>query len=207
MSGAQGTSLPVQPVQGREERAWLSPRARRLIAATGFSVILVAFAAAPAALGAGQQVNHFRDIATDSDPDFCGTGQRIDIAINVRVNEWLAPHRADYKSTVSGKITLTNPLTGNVVIQRLAGLSLVVTVAGDPAGLNTREFITKGLPELFKTPHGGVLTRDAGYIVFRGEFDGDTPLSFETVVSKGPHPQADSDFELFCQIVPGALGL
>jgi hypothetical protein len=24
---------------------------------------------------------------------------------------------------------------------------------------------------------------------------------------KGPHPQAESDFELFCEIVPEALGL
>jgi hypothetical protein len=69
------------------------------------------------------------------------------------------------------------------------------------------QFTNKGLPELFKTPHGGVLTRDAGYIVFRDTFDGDEFIAGEIVVNRGPHPQADSDFELFCQIIPEALGL
>jgi hypothetical protein len=53
----------------------------------------------------------------------------------------------------------------------------------------------------------GLKGADAGYIVQRAVFDGDTFLSIEVVVNKGPHPEADSDFELFCQIMPGALGL
>ena len=182
-------------------------RARSLAAATGVGVALVAMAAAPAALGASPQVNHFRDVSTDVDPDFCGTSKQIGLAFNVRTTEWLAPHRADYKATSSGTITYTNPLSGDVVIQRFGGLFLDVFVSGDPAGINVHDFINKGLPELFKTPHGGVLTRDAGYIVQRAVFDGDTFLSIEIVVNKGPHPEADSDFELFCQIMPGALGL
>ena len=47
--------------------------------------------------------------------------------------------------------------------------------------------------------------RDAGYIVFRVTFDGDTFVGSEIVVNKGPHPQADSDFELFCQIMQWVL--
>jgi len=31
-------------------------------------------------------------------------------------------------------------------------------------------------------------------------FDGDEFIGGEIVVNKGPHPQAESDFELFCQI-------
>jgi hypothetical protein len=27
----------------------------------------------------------------------------------------------------------------------------------------------------------------------------------EEVILKGPHPEADSDFELFCEVVTGAL--
>jgi len=207
MSGAGAMWYAVESANARKTGSRLRSRARRFAAATGVAVVLVAIAATPAALGASPQGNHFRDIGTDVDPDFCGTGKQIDIAFNVRVNEWLAPHQADYKSTSSGKVTFTNPLTGDTVINRFAGQSLDVTVSGDPAGINVHEFTSKGLPELFKTPHGGVLTRDAGYIVFRVVFDGDTPLSSDIVVNKGPHPQADSDFELFCQIMPGALGL
>ena len=207
MFGVGAVSSPVESVKGRKTGSCLRSRARRLAAATGVGVALVAIAGAPAALGASPQVNHFRDISTDVDPDFCGTGKQIDLAFNVRTNEWLEPHRANYKATSSGTITYTNPLTGDVVIQRFGGLFLDVTVSGDPEGINVHDFINRGLPELFKTPHGGVLTRDAGYIVQRAVFDGDTFVSIEIVVNKGPHPEADSDFELFCQIMPGALGL
>jgi hypothetical protein len=94
-----------------------------------------------------------------------------------------------------------------MVINRFAGPFWEELVSGDPDGAHVTEFTNKGLPELFKTPHGGVLTRDAGYIVFRDSFDGEEFLGGEIVINKGPHPQADSDFELFCQIIPEALGL
>jgi hypothetical protein len=65
----------------------------------------VAAVGPPAALAAGQQGNYFRDVGTDVDPDFCGTGQAVEIAFNVRVNEWLAPHKADFKTTASAPFT------------------------------------------------------------------------------------------------------
>ena len=174
----------------------------------GLALACVLAVAAPvAASAAGQQGNHFRDVGTDVDPDFCGTGQQIDIAFDVRVNEWLAPHKGDFKTTVTGKVTLTNSLTGDTVLNRFAGPIWVVTVSGDPDGLHVEEVTIKGLPELFKSPHGGVLTRDAGYLVLRNTFDGDEFIGGEIVVNKGPHPQAESDFELFCQILPAELGL
>jgi hypothetical protein len=171
------------------------------------AVTVLALAGAPVALGADQQFNHFRDVGTDVDPDFCGTGKQIDIAFDVLVNEWLAPHQADYKAATTGKVTFTNPLTGDTVINLFAGPFLDETISGDPEGINVHEFTNKGLPELFKTPHGGVISLDAGYIVFRDTFDGDTFVSSEIVINKGPHPEADSDFELFCQFMPTALGL
>jgi hypothetical protein len=170
-------------------------------------VAVLALAGAPPALAAGQDGNHFRDVGTDVDPDFCGTGQQIDIAFDVRVNEWFAPHKGDYKATASGTVTFTNPLTGDTVINRFAGPFWDELISGDPEGINVHEFTSKGLPELFKTPHGGVITLDAGYIAFRDTFDGNEFVSGEIVINNGPHPQADSDFELFCQFMPEALGL
>jgi hypothetical protein len=207
MSNADALSRVAESASGKRRGSRLRLRACRLAAATGMGVALLAITAAPAALAAGQQGNHFRDVGTDVDPDFCGTGQEVDIAFNVRVNEWLAPHKADFKTTASGKVILTNPLTGDSVISQFAGPTWVETVSGDPAGLHVEEVTTKGLPELIKTPRGGVLTRDAGYIVLRNTFDGDEFISGEIVVNKGPHPEAESDFELFCQVVPAALGL
>ena len=193
----------------RRKKGLRSTTVRRLAAATGVGAVLMlmTLAAAPAALAADQQVNHFRDVFTDVDPDFCGTGQQIDIAVDVRGTEWLAPHQADYKNVVTGTVTFTNPLTGNTVMNHFANAFWDETVSGDPEGLHVHEFTTKGLPELFKTPHGGVLTLDAGYIVFQVTFDGDEEISSEIVVNNGPHPQADSNFELFCEIMPEALGL
>jgi hypothetical protein len=82
------------------------------------------------------------------------------------------------------------------VIQRFAGPIWDTLISGDPAGLHTTESTVKGLPELIKTPHGGVLTRDAGYLVVRNTFDGETFISREIVLAKGPHPDIESDFEL-----------
>jgi hypothetical protein len=107
----------------------------------------------------------------------------------------------------NGYVTLTNPLTGAFVTNRFAGPLWEKLVSGDPAGLHVQDTIVKGLPELWKSSRGGVITRDAGYIVIRNTFDGDTFISSEIVVNKGPHPQAESDFELFCELIPPALGI
>jgi len=51
------------------------------------------------------------------------------------------------------------------------------------------------------------LLRDAGLIVFATTFEGDEFISSETVLVKGPHPEAESDFALFCEVVTEALGI
>ena len=73
----------------------------------------------------------------------------------------------------------------------------------------TITFLTsyKGLPEKIHTANGPVLLRDAGIITFADTFDLDTGdfISSEIVVNKGPHPEADSDFTLFCDVISEAL--
>jgi hypothetical protein len=73
---------------------------RRMTMAIAAGGALLAAVATPGALAAGQEHNHFRDIGTDVDPDFCGTGETITVAFNVLFNEWEAPHKADFKQTV-----------------------------------------------------------------------------------------------------------
>ena len=46
------------------------------------------------------------------------------------------------------------------MISQFAGPTWIETVSGDPDGLHVEEVTIKGLPELIKTPHGGVLIRD-----------------------------------------------
>jgi hypothetical protein len=93
------------------------------------------------------------------------------------------------------------------VINRFASRASDVFVSGDPEGIHVVDSTVKGLPELLKTPHGGVLLRDAGYVVIRNTFDGDELIGQQILVDRGPHPDLESDFELFCQTVLPALGI
>jgi hypothetical protein len=158
-------------------------------------------------LAAGQQHERFHDVGTDVDPDFCGTGQEIDIAFNVWVNAFHAPKQGLYKETARGTVIFTNPLTGDTVINRFAGRTKVVLVSGDPEGIHEVLVTVTGVPELIKAPNGGVLTRDAGYVVLRQTYDGEEFISSEIVLLHGPHPDLESDFEVFCEVMPGALGI
>ena len=181
---------------------------QRLAVATALAVALMAIAGAPGALAAGQQHNHFRDVGTFVDDDFCETGQTINGAFNVVVNEFLAPHNGgEEKIVTSGKVTLTNPLTGDTAIQRFAGPVWNTFVSGDPDGLHVEQGTVKGLPEMWKLEHGRRLIRDAGYVVIQTTFDGEEFVSQEVLVDKGPHPDLDSDFELFCETLVPALGI
>ena len=180
---------------------------QRLLVATALAVALMVIVRAPGALAAGQQHNHFRDVGTFVDTDFCGTGQTINGAFNVVVNEWEDPHTGDFKGTNSGTTTLTNPATGDTAINRFAGPFWVVNISGDPEGDHVEEVTVKGLPELWKLEHGRVLIRDAGYVVIRQTIEDDEIVDQEVLVNKGPHPDLDSDFELFCETLVPALGI
>jgi hypothetical protein len=180
---------------------------RRLAVATALAVALVAIAGSPGALARGQEHDHFRDTFTDVDDNFCETGQTINIAGNILVNEWFAPHKGDFKSTASGKITLTNPLTGDTAVNHFAGPTWVVNISGDPEGDHVHEVTVAGLPERWKLAHGRVLIRDAGYVVLRQTIEDDEVVENEVLVIHGPHPDLESDFELFCETLVPALGI
>jgi hypothetical protein len=180
---------------------------RRLAVATGAGVVLLAAVALPGALAAGQQHDRFHDVDAFADDNFCDTGQTIEITIDVKGNLWDAPHKGDFKSTAVGTATFTNPVTGDVVINRSASVATDVFISGDPEGIHVVESTVRGLPEHLKTPHGGVLLRDAGFVVIRSTFDGDEVIDQEILVNKGPHPDLESGFELFCETVVPALGI
>ena len=193
--------------QSRRHEQGAGRRIARGFATAAVATVVIALAATPAAFAAAPQVNRFHDVGTDVDPDFCGTGVAIDVTFDVRGVEWLALHNADYKNVTRGVITFTNPLTGAVVVNSFAGPYVERLISGDPAGVHVVESSYIGLPELIKTAHGGVLTRDAGYITLRTTFDGDDFISQEVIINRGPHPEADADFELFCGVVTEALGI
>jgi hypothetical protein len=114
-----------------------------------------------------------------------------------------------FKDTSSFKATYTNPVNGQSVVVSSAGQIIGSSaVVDEEAGTITFLTSYKGLPEKIQTAHGAVLLRDAGIITFADTFDLETGefISSETIVNKGPHPEADSDFTLFCEVISGALG-
>ena len=180
---------------------------RRVVCVLGVSVILLVWSAAPPALAANPEVNRFTDSWSDVDPDFCGTGASVRFEGSVRVTEWLSPNQVDFAATFTGHEVMTNVATGDSVVSHWAGRSTDVLVSGVEEGVHTHAFTTVGLPESFRLPGGGKVTLDAGYIQFLDTFDGDEFLFGEVSVQHGPHPAADSDFELFCEVIPPALGI
>jgi len=112
-----------------------------------------------------------------------------------------------FMSTVSGKDTLISDNGKSVVIQYSQQYSDTEGVIDEAAGTITFAYTFKGLPEKIQTARGPVIVRDAGLITFADTFDLDTGefISGDVLVNRGPHPDADSGFELFCEVITAAL--
>jgi hypothetical protein len=161
----------------------------------GIAVAALVLGAAPAAQAANPEVHRFVDTGSFADPDYCGTGQTVAVSFTVLVVAFLSPNRdVDYVQIDQGTFTLTNPETGATVENHFAVRYSEVLVSGDPDGMHTIEYTEPGLNEQLRLENGRVLSRDAGYLAWRDTFDGDEWLFGGVVVSKGPHPDADTDY-------------
>lgn len=169
----------------------------------------LALVAVPAAIAANPGVNHFEFSDTFTDDNFCGTGETVSGTVSGHGTEFFAPNKpVEYWNTTEGKVRFTNPLNGTTVILHFAGPFLATVISGDPeTGTFVEEVTNIGLPELIRLAHGGVLSRDAGVIGFRNTWVDDELVSSEIIFNKGPHPNAESDFERFCEVMTDALGL
>lgn len=171
-------------------------------------VLLAALATAlvvlPAAAFAGRPVERFHDNFTDTFSDvLCGIP--VDGVVTGVDNFFLYPND-DFKDNASVKATFTNPVNGKSVIISNAGQVTGTAIVDEAAGTVTFVTTFKGLPEKVQTAHGSVLLRDAGIAVFTDVFDLDTGAPISSDVSiKGPHPDLESDFVLFCEVITPAL--
>ena len=162
------------------------------------------------ALAANPTVHHFTNSGTFTDNDFCGTGETVNGSFAVTETEFLTPNQSntDYRNTSEGNTYYTNPANGNTIVVHFAGPFTAKVVSGTPTGAHTELDTFIGLPEQIKTPQGSVLTRDAGYIQFLNTFDSNGNLvSSQIVIDRGPHPEAEQNFALFCNVATSALGL
>ena len=176
-------------------------RVRRVSLGAALSLALLALG--PPALAGTPTVIHDQIDAHFSEPGFCGSGMTVDVVVRgvqtIRIG--------DEGVQVTGRVraVFTNPQTGASVVVSSAGQLRDEIVSGDPDGVHLHLFTFKGLAEKIQTAGGEVLLRDAGVIAFASTFDGHDLLGSDVVVNKGPHPEADADFALFCTTMVSAL--
>ncbi|TCO47516.1 hypothetical protein EV646_10568 [Kribbella antiqua] len=179
---------------------------RRFALLVGIIVVL-GLGGAPSAVAASPDVSHFAFSESFTDPDFCGTGQPVDVSVSVRGTEFFAPNQpVDYRNISQGTIVYTNPENDVTVSRQFAGPLSDTLISGDPEGVFTVERVVSGLSGKLRTPDGTVLL-GAGYLIFHETFDGDELLSREILVDRGPHPNLESDLALFCEVMTDVLGL
>ena len=149
---------------------------------------------------------HSHQSGTDTDTNFCGTGQTVNVSWDGVENLWLGPNSYE-KSTGQLKTVYTNPANGKSVTVSSSG-PLVVTRQDDGGGAYTYVVSFRGQQEKIQPSRGGpILSKDAGYLTFYDHYDAADNYLGTDVVEHGQHPEADSDFSLFCSVVPSALGL
>jgi hypothetical protein len=146
--------------------------------------------------------NHFTDSFSDEVCD-------IPVDIDIVITENIFLYEDDsFKNTSSMMATYTNPVNGKSVKVSSAGQVTGSAIVDEEAGTITFLTTYKGLPEqILDAGNRGVLLRDAGIITFVTTYDLETEelISEEITVNKGPHPDAESDFTLFCEVFSGAL--
>jgi hypothetical protein len=174
-----------------------------LVVAAGVGMV------APAAHAAQPERFHERFLDVENDIDICGIN--VDFVSEGVFTDLVffdnEGNFAGFKSTVSGTNTFTADNGKSVVVQFAGQSSEGVAVVDETAGTITFTTTNRGLPEKIMTAGGPVLLRDAGLITFTNTFDLETDefISSEVIVNRGPHPEADSDFTLFCELFIAAL--
>jgi hypothetical protein len=173
---------------------------------TGMLALVVAL---PSIGSAAQPIVNEHSRFTDTFPDeICGIPgtSTIDVVDN-------------FKLYADGTFLDTSRFQG-VFTSDATGKQIQIFSAGQVAGLDepidngdgTITFINtfKGLPEKLSIPNGPTLLRDAGTVTFTTTFfveaNGDLTFVSQTISGEhGPHPDLDSDFEAFCDVLVPAL--
>ena len=192
---------------------------KRLSIAFGLTLLIVS---APAVAAVGRPVERFSDHfdetvlddPTTTDDDLCGIPVTTHLE-GVQNGIVRLDKAGNPLFKVSGFVnqTWTNPTTGLSVSNRTSGMFRDIEVVENADGTTTIFSENVGVPERLQTPDRSVLVKDVGRIVFADTFDFGDPdnpdddvfISSEIVSVAGPHPEADADFELFCEVVVEAL--
>jgi hypothetical protein len=166
--------------------------------------LITALAVLPAGALGAKPIERFHDHFTESFSDeICGIPVDVDLVVT---DNFFLYADDSFKDTSSFRATFTNPVNGKSVKISSAGQIRGSAIVDEEAGTVTFVTTFKGLPEKIQTDNGPVLLRDAGIATFIDTFDLETGEFISSdVIIKGPHPDLESDFALFCEVITEAL--
>lgn len=169
-------------------------------------VAVLGLIAVPAPGAAEPGVLHLRFSDTIIDPDFCGTGEAVNIAASAHGTVFTDPNQSDIDEwlTFEGRTVFTNALNGEQVSIHFAGAQLLV-FPGDPGRVIEADIGLR--TQIVHQGPGGRLTRDAGYVVIDFTF---SIIGAEIVLERGPHPflhELVEGNDTSCTLLTSVLGL
>lgn len=184
------------------------------VRALTISLCLLAFLLLPAAAGAVKPLIFHDNFHEEFEEELCGipvSGVAAGVD-NFKVFFDQSGTEVRVLGTSQIEVTWTNPENGNTVTLTSAG-RFSGTATENPDGTVTFTDTYTGIPERIRISPSEVLVMDVGRIAFETTIDfgdpedpdDDTIVSAETVFIAGPHPEAESDFALFCEAVESAL--
>jgi hypothetical protein len=180
-------------------RAIVSGKDRLMRLLLALLTVAAAIAVAPiAASGAA-----FHSSESFTDPDFCGTGASVDV-LRENTLAHLSERDGVGKAEHHGSDTFTYGDAS--VIVSFAGWFTDTNVATEAGGVEIHQLVGTGIPVKVQLANGPVLLIDAGVIVVLVTVQNGNEDA-QIVSMNGPHPMAESDGSLFCEIIPQALGI
>jgi hypothetical protein len=176
------------------------------------SVLVASFALLallPAAAVAAQPEHFHENFAGTEQGEICGVPVTIDFEGVTNFTVFFDNEGNVVRVQGTGRSTATfTAENGKSVTVSNAGRS-AGTVTENPDGTVTFTDTYTGVPERIVDADGNVLVKDVGRIVFTTtvDFSTDPPTIVSSGITfvAGPHPEAESDFALFCEVVTEAL--
>ena len=171
----------------------------RKFAASAFAAALLIATSVVPAMAIGP--DHQTILGTDIDPDFCGTGQTVNVAFKGVFNGWEGDKAFGHIET-----TYTNPANGIGITDSFSGGGKL-TFIDDGNGAYTIALAREGQPARLQYVGGPLIVHDVGLVIFYDHFDADDNyLGTDIVIVGGPHPNLDEPVD-WCTLAVDLLQL
>jgi len=184
----------------------------RFLALIGLGLILMVgvLSTTPAGAATPPQVDHGKFNTTLTGiSDFCGLTVDIHFQATATFTVYFDSSGNLVRTQLEARVvqTITNEANGKVVYLDGAWRTTDADFVINPDGTITVVETIAGMPERVYTTHSDVLVKDVGLIAFEITFDSTGNFIDQQLIAEhGPHPEADSNFTLFCVAITTAIG-